>query len=54
MRKRRRVAAMATVFMLIMTAVTVWIVVKNPVSDCGCFGDALILTNNQTLAKNII
>ena len=54
MRKRRRVAAMATVFMLIMTAVTVWIVVKNPVSDCGCFGDALILTNNQTLAKNIV
>ena len=53
-RRRRRVAALATVFMMIMTVVTIWIVISNPVSDCGCFGDALILTNTQTLVKNII
>ena len=53
-KRRRRVAALATLFMMIMTAVTVWIAIKNPVSDCGCFGDAVILSNNQTLVKNII
>ena len=45
---------MATLFMLVMTAVTLWIAIKNPVSDCGCFGDAVVLTNNQTLGKNIV
>lgn len=53
-KRRRRVAALATLFMMVMTAVTVWVAIDNPVSDCGCFGDALILTNKQTLAKNIV
>lgn len=53
-KRRRRIAAMATLFMLVMTAVTLWIAIKNPVSDCGCFGDAVVLTNNQTLGKNIV
>ena len=37
-----------------MTMVTVWIVVADPVKDCGCFGDALHLTNTETLIKNIV
>ncbi|MBR1621237.1 MAG: DoxX family protein, partial [Prevotella sp.] len=41
-------------FMVIMTAITVWIFVKNPVKDCGCFGDAIVLSNGQTLLKNIV
>lgn len=54
MRRRRRVAAAATIFMMVMTAVTIWIAIENPVSDCGCFGDAIKLSNGQTLVKNII
>lgn len=53
-RRRRRIAALATIFMAVMTAITVWLVKDNPVTDCGCFGDAIILTNGQSLAKNIV
>ena len=52
---RRKVTTwFALVFMAVMTIITVWIYIANPVSDCGCFGDALILTNGETLLKNIV
>ena len=51
---RRVVTKLTLVFMVIMTAITTWIWIADPVKDCGCFGDALILTNTQTLLKNII
>lgn len=51
---RRMMSKMALVFMAVMTIVTVWIYIADPVKDCGCFGDALILTNGETLAKNIV
>ncbi len=51
---RRLVSRAALLFMAVMTAVTVWIWIADPVKDCGCFGDALSLTNGETLLKNIV
>ena len=52
--RRRAVSKVLAALMVVMTAVTVWIYVADPVKDCGCFGDAITLTNAQTLAKNIV
>ena len=51
---RRLTARLTLLFMMVMTAVTVWIYIADPVKDCGCFGDALTLTNLETLLKNIV
>lgn len=51
---RRLTTRCLALFMLLFTAITVWIYIANPVSDCGCFGDAMKLTNGQTLVKNIV
>ncbi len=44
----------ATLFMAFFLPLTLWIAIKNPVKDCGCFGDAWVIGNWETFYKNIV
>ena len=50
---RRINSILALAIMLFMTPLTLYIAIANPVQDCGCFGDALVVSNWQTFYKNI-
>ena len=49
----KKTAWIAAAFMLVMTSLTLYLAIANPVSDCGCFGDALKISNWMTFYKNV-
>lgn len=50
---RRTAAWTATAVMCFMLPLTLWIAIADPVADCGCFGDAFIISNWATFYKNV-
>lgn len=51
---RRWNSRLTLVVMAFMTILTLYLAIADPVEDCGCFGDALVITNWQTFYKNIV
>ena len=50
---RIRTLILATLMMLVFTPLTLWLAVTDAIQDCGCFGDAIRLSNWGTFYKNI-
>ena len=51
---RRWVSIVTLVLMVPMTCLTLYIYIAHPVADCGCFGDALKISNGATFWKNVV
>ena len=52
--QRRLVSKITVGLMVFMTIVSLWLTIGNPIQDCGCFGDAIHLSNTETFVKNVV
>jgi len=50
---RTKSTILGILIMAVMTPLTLYVAIYSPVSDCGCFGDALKIDNWSTFYKNI-
>lgn len=50
----RLVTLFCLVTMTFFTGLTLWLAITEPIADCGCFGNALKMTNWQSFAKNAV
>lgn len=51
---RRIVSTCSFGLMVLMTLITIFIYVTDAVADCGCFGDAIKISNGASLTKNLV
>ena len=51
---RRSVPLLLLLQMLFMLPLTAYIWLTDPVADCGCFGDFLVISNGMTFLKNLV
>jgi len=51
---RKYTSLLTLLMMVFMTPLTLYLAIFNPVSDCGCFGDAIIISNWETFSKNVL
>lgn len=52
---RKKLVSLLTLFLIAaMTLLTLYIFISGKVSDCGCFGDAIHLSNKETFLKNLV
>lgn len=51
---RKMSPILAFAILCMMTPLTLYIAIFSPVDDCGCFGDALVISNWATFAKNVV
>ena len=51
---RKSTPRLIFIFLCVMTPVTLYLAIANPISDCGCFVDVVHLSNWATFFKNVL